>query len=169
MKHAVATLLLTGALTLTAAAQAASDEGAEGSGLERITYDLGASGGTYNGNSYSEVDLGVNLYLSRYLAWRNAGFGRFQTGVDNLYGLDTSMRAIADADLGSVGFTAFVGPGFRFVTKGDHVPFVEGGLLFKLGGLAIGGGVKQLAYSWLGGSRVNDTQTFFILAGGGSL
>lgn len=137
--------------------------------FEGITYDLGASSGSYGGVTYTEVNLGLNFHLSRYLAWRNAGFGRFQSGVDNLYGLDTSMRSTLGADLGVIGATVFGGPGFRFVTKGNNVPFLEGGLVLKLGPFELGGGVKTLIYNVINRDRENDTQYFLILAGGGSL
>jgi hypothetical protein len=134
-----------------------------------MTFDLGASGGSYENKDYMEINLGVNAYVSEYLAWRNAFFGRFQSGVDNLYGLDSSMRAILGLDLGIAGISAFAGPGFRFVTKGNHVPFLEGGAIIKVGPFSIGGGVKSLVYNVINRERTNDIQYFFILAGGGSL
>jgi hypothetical protein len=137
-------------------------------GLQKLTFDLGGSGGSVNGVSYTEIDLGLNAYFYDWLAWRNAVFGRFASGQSNLYGLDSSVRGILS--LGSVvGFTAFAGPGYRFVNQGGNVPFLEGGLVFKFLGIAVGGGVKTLLTSAAQSGAPNDTQYFLILAGGGSL
>lgn len=139
------------------------------SAFERITFDLGASTGSVNGYSYSELNLGVNAYMTDYFAWRNAGFARLQTGEKNIYGLDSSLRGIFDVSGSLAGFTAFGGPGFRFVNEGDNVPFIEGGLVLRGAGLSIGGGAKTFFNSVIRSGAPNDTQYFLILAGGGSL
>lgn len=141
----------------------------KGSAIERMTFDLGASTGSVNGYSYSELNLGVNAYITDYFAWRNAGFARFQSGENNIYGLDSSLRGIFDVSGSMAGFTAFGGPGYRFVNEGDNVPFLEGGLVLRGGGLSIGGGAKTFFNSAVRSGAPNDTQYFLILAGSGSL
>lgn len=142
-----------------------------GSGFSdfRITYDLGASTGSYSNKTYTEINLGVNLYVYPFLAWRNAAFARFLSGANNVYGLDSSVRGILELGGSGLGMTAFAGPGFRFVNEGRNVPFGEAGAVFKLGGLNIGGGVKTLFNKFADSALENDTQYFIILAGGGSL
>lgn len=137
-------------------------------GLEKLTFDLGASGGSSNGVGYTEINLGLNAYFYDWLAWRNAVFGRLMSGATNVYGLDSSLRGIFDMS-GPVGFTAFAGPGYRFVNQGSGAPFAEIGLVIKLPGFALGGGVKTVLTSLSQSGAANDTQYFLILAGGGSL
>lgn len=136
-------------------------------GLERLTYDLGASFGSAGSISYTEVEIGFNAYFYKWLAWRNAVFGRFPSKGSSVYGLDSSVRGILDLSGTAGGVTAFAGPGLRFASGSGRstTPFLEGGVIFKLLGLALGGGVKTLIQS----GEPNDTQYFLILAGGGSL
>lgn len=142
---------------------------AQDGGIDRITYDIGLSAGSVNNVSYTEANLGVNLYFLEYFAWRNAGFSRFITGQDNIYGLDTSLRGIFSAGNSAGGFTAFAGPGWRFVTRGDSPPFAEAGVVVKLAGISLGGGVKSFYNSAIRSGAEDDTQYFIILSGGGSL
>ena len=144
-------------------------------GVEKATYDIGIAGGQYgtdnNGNSvsYIEGDLGLNLYFKDYLAWRNAIFGRFPSGQTNYFGLDSSVRAILNVGDQALGFTAFAGPGVRFPTLGPVAPFVEGGAVFKVAGLALGVGFKSILDSWVKSGVGNDNQIFLIIAGGGAI
>lgn len=140
-----------------------------GLGVHRITFDLGASAGSYGRYNYTEINLGVNVYFLEWVAWRNALFARFPSEGVNIYGLDSSGRFIYSLSGGALGMTAFAGPGYRFANEGGSVPFAEGGLVLKLAGLSIGGGVKTLLRSWTTSGASNDTQYFIILAGGGSL
>lgn len=134
-------------------------------GLHALTFDFGLSGGSVGGVSYAEANLGLNAYFAEWLAWRNAIFGRFPQTGQTTYGLDTSLRGILNVPF----LTAFAGPGYRFVTEGGSAPLVEGGVVLKLGILAIGGGVKVVMTSWSKSGAQNDTQYFVILGGGGSL
>ena len=138
-------------------------------GLERLTFDLGASGGSVGSVSYTEVQLGFNAYFYEWLAWRNAVFGRFPSTGASVYGLDSSMRGILDLSLAATGITVFAGPGVRFPNQGAVTPFAEAGAVFKIIGLALGGGAKVVLNSWVQSGAANDTQYFIILAGGGSL
>lgn len=135
-----------------------------GFGLKKITYDLGISGGSTGSVNYTEANLGFNVYVADWLAWRNAIFGRFSSST-TIYGLDSSVRGILDLAI----LTAFAGPGWRIVNQGVSAPLVEAGAVVKLAGLSIGGGVKTILNSWAAPGLQNDTQYFIILAGGGSL
>lgn len=140
----------------------------------RLTFDVSGSIGKAYDRNYQEISLGVNAYFTNWFAWRNSGFARFIEGVDNVYGLDTSARFILNLGDSTLGLTAFVGPGYRFATSSgtlpaDSAPFAEGGVVAKLGGLSIGGGVKTVFNSLVRSGAPEDTQYFLILAGGGSL
>lgn len=134
----------------------------------KLTYDIGFSTGSSGGESYSEANLGLNLFFKEWLAWRNALFARF-VRPENLYGLDTSLRLFHTVGSGRTSLTLFGGPGWRFVTKGLNPPFAEAGLVARLGGFSIGGGAKTFFNSAVKKGSPSDTQYFIILSGGGSL
>jgi hypothetical protein len=135
----------------------------------QLSLDVGASSGSVNGVSVSEMNVGVNAQFAEFFTWRNSGFARFQTGTENVYGLDTSLRAGIDVGDEAMSFSAFAGPGWRFVSKGTSAPIVEGGLGFRTGGLHIGGGAKVIMNSVAVSGASNETQYFITLAGGTSL
>ncbi len=142
-----------------------------------LTYDLGGAAGTYVGQSYTEINLGLNWKLTDYLVWRNSVFARMVSGADNLYGLDTSLRLqhFVSSEDGKFGLGFFGGPGYRFSKVNASALFAEAGVQVKLGGLSIGGGVKYFNYANPGtdskGAKLpsSDTVYFLILAGGGAL
>jgi len=142
-----------------------------------LSYDLGASSGSYNGSSYSEITLGLNWQLAEWFNWRNSVFSRQGSGIETVQGLDSSARFMTSAvtDGGGFGVDAFAGPGVRFASKSHNAIFGEAGLTFRLGGLRIGFGAKLLNYisdrEDSAGAKLprNDTQYFIILAGGGTL
>jgi hypothetical protein len=136
----------------------------------RVTYDVGVSSGKSNDISYTEMNLGLNWWFHESFAWRNSFFGRFQTGVDNIYGLDTSIRGSHTVELGEESsMNLFLGPGWRFVNEGKNAPIAEGGLVMKLGGLSIGGGAKAVFNKVVDKTMEDDIQYFIILGGGGTL
>ena len=139
----------------------------------RLTFDLGASTGSYSNGasslSYSELNVGLNAFFAHWLDWRNALFARFVSGGTNVFGLDSSVRGILTLGDSELGATLFAGPGWRFANTGDHVPFLEGGAVFNIRGVALGAGVRSFQRSWVGSSLSNDLQYFIILSGGGSL
>lgn len=146
-------------------------------GPSKVTYDLSAATGSYNGASYSEINLGLNWSFQEWMTWRNAVFFRQGANVDSVQGLDSSLRfstSVVSEDSG-LGFDAFAGPGLRFATKDNNAIFGEAGLVFRLGGLRIGFGAKVLNYTTdrkdsLGAAlSKTDTQYFLILGGGGVL
>lgn len=149
----------------------------QSSGDSRITYDLSASFGNYNNKSYNEVTLGLNWIMADWFNWRNAAFSRFGESIDTVSGLDSSARFQGgfESDGGGLGVHAFIGPGVRLASKNYNAAFGEAGLVFKLGGLKIGGGAKSLYYfsdrtdSSTGTTLPkNDNQIFLILSGSGS-
>lgn len=146
----------------------ADEGGNEGRDYPRFTYDLGGATGSTNGTTYTEVDFGVTTYFVSFLAWRNALFYRFLSGSDNVYGLDTSVRGVLGLGGRALGLTLFAGPGYRFVNAGLNAPFLEGGAVFKLAGLAIGLGAKTIYNATVSPGTPNDNQIFLILSGGGS-
>ena len=139
----------------------------------RATFDLGASTGSVSARgssySYTEINLGLNLFFYDWLDWRNAVYGRLVSGYDNSYGLDTSLRGIASFGNSQLGATAFAGPGWRFPSDEGGTPFIEGGLVFRLPGIALGGGARSFLRSWVNSGQANEVQYFIILSGGGSL
>lgn len=143
----------------------------------KITYDVSASFGDQNGNQYQELNLGLNWEMNTFLAWRNSIFTRFGTNVTNVSGLDSSLRLqlTSMTDDNAFGFHAFVGPGVRIATENWNAGFGEAGLIFKLGGIQLGAGVKSIQYF---ATRLdknkdplpkNEQQVFIILSGGGTL
>ena len=141
-----------------------------------FTYDIGASSGTYNGNSYSEINLGLNWQMNEYFVWRNAAFHRFGTKIDSASGLDTSARFVFNTDPSDsgLGLGFFAGPGYRISNKENSGIFGEAGATVRAGGLKVGVGVKSITYNNPGEnsdgtSRTKaDTTIFIILAGGGA-
>jgi hypothetical protein len=136
---------------------------------------VGASSGTYNGNSYSEVNLGLNWFFFDSIAWRNSVFTRFGSGVDSATGIDSSLRYTFNTDARSaVGLGFFAGGGYRFTQAVDSGPFAEGGLTLRAGGISVGAGVKEIFYPSPGtnadGSKKpdHDSTVFLILAGSGA-
>lgn len=143
----------------------------------RVSYDLSGAVGSYNGESYTEITLGLNWMMSDWFNWRNSVFSRSGASIESVQGLDSSARFQFQtrSDDGSFGIDAFAGPGVRLASKDHNAVFGEAGLTFKLGGLRIGGGVKALTYvanrTDPNGASLpkSDTQVFLVLAGGGTL
>ena len=166
-------LILAAAAICVGSQSAEAQEGADSSDF-RMTFDISGSLGNTSGRGYQEISLGLNAYFTDWFVWRNSGFSRFIEGTDNVYGLDTSARFVLNLGTSALGLTAFAGPGYRFATTNgsipaDSAPFAEGGIVAKLGGVSIGGGVKTVFNSVVRSGTPEDTQYFLILAGGGSL
>lgn len=143
----------------------------------RLIYDVSASFGNYNNSSYQEINLGLNWLVGDYLNWRNSLFNRFGANSESISGLDSSLRlqttSMSSDD--SFGFHAFAGPGVRLATNNWNAYFAEAGLVFKIGGLKIGAGLKSMSYIESRKDKSqqelpkNDQQVFLILSGGGTL
>lgn len=175
MKYVFAVFLFFALLLTEAAFAQRRSKSSPASGGSRITYDLSGGSGSYNGEAYSEITLGLNWYIYDWFNWRNAVFSRSGAG-ESVAGLDSSARLQSSIknDDGSFGVDGFVGPGVRLASKDNHAVFGEAGLVFTLGGLRLGAGVKALTYianREIAGVALpkNDTQVFLILAGGGTL
>lgn len=146
-------------------------------GDQKITWDLGAASGRYRLSgppvqdiSYSEIQVGLNYFLIDWLSARAMGFVRFPSATGTVEGMDLGLRAHESLDFGSnSGLSAFAGSGYRFVTKGGNAPYGEAGVVFKLGGLSVGGGAKVTFNNWVKNQAENDIQYFLILSGGGTL
>jgi hypothetical protein len=137
-----------------------------------LTYDIGAALGNYGGKSYTELNLGLNWYITQNLNWRNAAFSRF--GDTSNSGLDSSMRfeTSSVSQDGTYGSHFFAGPGVRISNSSNTGLFGEAGASFRLGGLVLGGGVKSIYYGSpgkdsVGGNLPNNDTTFFLILGGG--
>jgi hypothetical protein len=141
-----------------------------------FSYDVSASSGTENGATYSELKLNLNWYLTDWLIWKNGIFNRFGSNIQGVSGLDSAMLATFDASTEdkSLGFQAFVGPGVRFASADNNAVTAEAGLIFKLGGINLGGGAKYLSYFKTRQDSTglalpkDETQYFVVLSGGGS-
>ena len=141
-----------------------------------FTYDVMASTGAENNNSYNEVKLNVNWYVSDWLNWKNGVFTRFGTNVQSVSGLDSALLATYEIEneAKTLGVRAFAGPGVRFASADNNAGTAEAGIVFKIAGLQLGGGAKYLSYfktrkDTFGADLPKDgTQYFIVLAGGGS-
>lgn len=144
---------------------------------ETFTYDVSASSGTENNNTYSEVKLNLNWFLTDWLNWKNGVFTRFGSKVQSVSGLDSSLLASYDVknESGTLGFQTFVGPGVRLASADNNAATAEAGVIFTLGGVRLGGGAKYLSYFKTREDEnrtelpKNETQYFIVLSGGGSL
>jgi hypothetical protein len=136
-----------------------------------MTYDIGASSGTYNDEAYSEITFGINWYFLGPIAWRNAVFNRFGSRIDSVLGLDTSLRYTYDSqpEPGEIGFAFFGGPGYRIANERNSAFFAEAGAVFKIASLSLGMGIKSMSYTNPGSNPKTDNILFIILAGGGVL
>ena len=133
----------------------------------RWLIDLSAATGEANNRTYSEANLGVNYYFSEWLAWRNAGFYRFVSEADDFYGLDSSARLRLRVPLGlKSGFTLFGGGGYRFPNIGRAAPLAEGGLILRVAGVSLGGGVRKIFTSVVDDRVEEDELLYFIVLSG---
>lgn len=143
----------------------------------KFTYDLSASFGNYNDSSYNEINLGLNWIMGENVNWRNSIFNRFGSNTSSISGLDSSLRlqTTSTTEDETFGFHAFIGPGVRLASENWNAVFGEAGLVFKIGGINIGGGVKSISYLENRKDKSNqelpknDQQVFLILSGGGSI
>lgn len=141
-----------------------------------FSYDVSASSGTENSNTYSEIKLGLNWYLTDWLNWRNAIFTRFGSNVKSTNGLDSSLLATYEVnnEERTLGVQAFIGPGVRLASEDNNAATATAGVIFTLGGIKLGGGVQYLSYIKTRQDTEgvdlpkSETQYFVVLSGGGS-
>ncbi len=140
-----------------------------------VDVDLGASAGSSNGQSFSEINLGVNLNFTEWLTWRNSAFKRFSSARNQDFaGLDSTVRLISTTEFDTGVFRMFGGAGYRFASPSEKNAMVaEAGLGLSLGGFGIGGGAKYLRYDKAqvdssGFTAKRDDLIYFITLAGGS-
>ena len=163
-------LVLYSVLTFAGAASAQdySNENTNG-GVDHVNIELGLAAGTTGPHSYTEYNLAVNTFFTPQLAWRNSFFTRKEAEQESSLGLETGLRGSVGFRKQRSGFALFAGPGFRFMTHAKVSPLLELGILFKQGGLSIGGGVKTIAKSVFTAGAEDDILFFIFLAGGETL
>lgn len=140
-----------------------------------VDVDIGGSTGTYNGSSFSEINLGVNLNFTEWLTWRNAGFKRFSSnGNKDITGLDSTLRLISTSRFSNGSFRLFAGAGYRFADPSEKNAMVgEAGLGINIGGFGLGGGAKYLKYDKVqydsnGVETKKDDLIYFVTLSGGT-
>lgn len=140
-----------------------------------VDVDIGGSSGNYNGSTYSELNLGVNLNFTDWLTWRNAGFKRFSSnGNKDITGLDSTMRLISTSPFDGGAFRLFAGAGYRFADPSEKNALVgEAGLGINIGRFGLGGGAKYLKYDKVqydsnGVETKKDDINYFITVSGGT-
>lgn len=142
----------------------------------RLTYDLSGGVGSYNGNSYTEVDLGLNWWMQDWMNWRNSVFTQFGSTIKAVYGLDTALifqKSLYTQSRGA-GVELFAGPGLRFASEDSNGAFGKAGLVLSLGGLRLGGGAQVTHYYSTRTDKdsaklpSDEVQYFIILSGGGT-
>ncbi len=165
MKKILISLVL--AFSVTAAAQEKTEK-------PRYTFDISGSAGNYNGQAYSEVQLGVNWHLTDELAWRNAAFRRTISGSSqDLSGVDSSLRYTLTNEFTGGAVRFFAGPGYRWASESrKNALFADAGAGIQVGRVNLGGGVKYLRYDTTqldpaGAETKRDDVSYFITVGGG--
>lgn len=147
-------------------------------GVPFFDLDISGSSGNYNGRTYSEVHLGLNLNFTEWLTWRNSAFKRFGSGgkEDDITGLDSSLRLNINTPFTGGTFKFFVGPGYRWADPSNkNAAFAEGGVGGSVGRFTVGAGAKYLRYDKVqlnsaGAETKRDDLSYFItLAGGAGL
>lgn len=144
-----------------------------------LSWDLGFAFGDYDNYPYSELDLGLNDRFAHYFNWRNVAWDRFgNSSTISALGVDSSLRfEFTDhSQTNSSSFRFFAGPGVRVASASFSGYFGEAGVLFRFGGLSLGGGVKAISYFSPGVDPMTgftmpkaDIEYFIILGGGGPL
>lgn len=144
--------------------------------MQFIEVDVSGSAGSYNGSSYTEAHLGVNLNFTENLTWRNSFFKRFNSsGNQDVTGLDSGVRYSIDTLFDSGSIKLFAGPGYRWAEpSSQNALFADAGVGINLGAVNLSGGIKYLRYDRPQlnsvGAEVNrdDTSYFLTVSGGKS-
>ena len=142
-----------------------------------VDVDISGSAGNYNGQSYTELHLGVNLNFTDWLTWRNAAFKRFSQVADYDYsGIDSTLRFIMNTPFESGNFKVFAGPGYRWASNSDKNAILgEAGVGLQLGRLNLGLGAKYLQYDKVQldpagvETKRNDLSYFITVSGGAGI
>lgn len=174
-KHIFSVLLLSLICSSTVFAASTAPSGG-GSTKPFFDLDISGSSGNYNGSTYSEINLGLNLNFTDWLTWRNAAFKRFSAnGLADSSGLDSSFRFILDTHFDGGGVSFFAGPGYRWSNPAkQNGIFGEGGATLHLGRFSLGAGAKYLRYDQAqydpatGAEAKRDDISYFITVAGGA-
>lgn len=142
-----------------------------------LSYDLSGGSGSRDGETYSEIHLGLNWFVYDWLNWRNSIFTQFGSETKTIYGLDSATLFNVEAYTSnrSLGIELYAGPGLRLASENSNAVFGKAGVTLALGGLRIGAGVQANHYLEDRTDKNNrvlgkdETQYFIILAGSGSL
>ncbi len=147
------------------------------SSAQNMSYDISGASGSRDGESYSEIHLGLNYWVNDWFNWRNSVFTQFGSNIDSVFGLDTAglFNYALYTQSRQIGLELFAGPGLRFATENSNAAFGKAGVTFALAGLRLGVGVQAFHYfedrTDKQGRTFNkdETQLFFTISGGGSL
>jgi len=138
-----------------------------------IIYELTGATGTMKSQGvsedYNEVELGLIYQMTDFLHFRGSAFTRF-TKV-SYSGLNLSSRFSLGFEAGDFAVISFVGPGYRFMSRGLHAPLAEGGVSFLYPGIQFSLGYRTLFNEAVNNGLENDGQFFLSFNGviGGSL
>ena len=113
-----------------------------------VDVDLSGSAGNYNGQTYTEMHVGVNFNLSENFIWRNTAFKRFNTtGTQDVTGFDSGLRYNINSPFEGGNIKFFAGPGYRWAQPANkNALFAEAGAGIALGPLNLTAGAKYLRY-----------------------
>lgn len=144
---------------------------------QNMSYDISGASGSRDGESYSEIHLGLNYWVNDWFNWRNSLFTQFGSEMDSVFGLDTAglFNYALYTQSRQLGLELFAGPGLRFATEKSNAAFGKAGVTFALAGLRLGVGVQAFHYFEDRTDKQNrilnkdETQLFFTISGGGSL
>jgi hypothetical protein len=139
--------------------------------------DISGSAGNYNGKTYSEVQLGLNLNFTDWFTWRNAAFKRFGSAGDpDVTGLDSSLRFTLAHPFDGGSVRLFGGPGYRWADPSTkNAVFGELGAGVQLGRFGISAGGRFLKYDQIQydssgvETKREDISYFVTIAGGAGL
>lgn len=141
-----------------------------------MTYDISGAVGSYDGDAYTQITLGLNWYVHEHMNWRNSVFTQYGSNLNTTFGLDSA--ALFGTEFYNSGRTAgiefFAGPGVRIANENSNAVTGTAGLTLALGGLRVGGGATYLSYFETRHNKDGDAlpkdevQYFITLSGGGS-
>ncbi len=132
-----------------------------------ITYELTGAVGTMKSSqgseTYNEVELGANYKVNDFFSLRGSAFTRFTK--TSYSGLNLASRFFMTYRAGDFIMQSFVGPGYRFMSRGFHAPLIEGGIGFKYPGIQFSLGYRMIANESVDNGLDNDGQFFLSFNG----
>lgn len=138
-------------------------------------FDISGSSGNYNGKTYTELHLGINMNFADWLVWRNAAFKRVSPGVESdLTGFDSSLRFVLNTKVQEAGIKIFAGPGYRWAQPSEkNALFGETGAGIQLGRFGASTGLRYLRYDRAQSNSIGEVTkqedvTYFITIAGGA-